>query len=521
MMNTSRVDEKIVQTALNETGFGKFNYKVLIIVTLILINTGISFENVSFVIPAATCDYKMSTIAQNCLAISFLLGMALGSYFWACMAETRGRKISLIYGLLLDGCSNVLASVISNYYGFVICKFFNGVGLSAQFTVIYTYLGEFQPDDYRDRMLSWMELPFIFGTILNAGISWIIIPLKFSYISETTFFFFNPWNLYILVCALIAFFATFCLTFLPETPKYLAETGQYTQLMHVLCQMYRQNTGKSDIKYRQCLTALNNPDVKDLLSKVKSSNKTNENKPGFAKKFIKFIEQVKEIMKPPYLNRTLITCVSMYGTSFALSLIIVWIPEIFERFATFEEKYPNMTASVCLVSEKLCSTNATLKNGFNSYACPYELDYTVYVRTIILCLAAVPAAVWLPLFIDKIGYKFYLISTNTVVGFLYIGLLFVKNSSQNLILSCVINGIGFGDYIINCMLVSLYPTHLRVIASSLMAFIRYVGIFVSIFLVGYLIDSQCMLLIILITTHIGVATIFAFFIPIERRRLNR
>ncbi|XP_057325965.1 synaptic vesicle glycoprotein 2B-like [Microplitis mediator] len=249
-MTTSRVDEKVVQAALNETGFGKFNYKVLIIVTLIAINTGISFENVSFVIPAATCDYKMSTIAQNGIAISLLIGMALGSYFWACMAETSGRKISLIYGLLLDGCSNALASVISNYYRFVICKFFNGVGQSAQFTVIFAHLGEFQPDDYRDRMLSWIEFPYIFRTILNTGISWIIIPLKFSFISEATYFFFNPWNLYILICALVAFFTAFCLTFLPETPKYLDETGQYTQLMHVFCQMYRQNTGKSDKKYR-------------------------------------------------------------------------------------------------------------------------------------------------------------------------------------------------------------------------------------------------------------------------------
>ncbi|XP_057333185.1 synaptic vesicle glycoprotein 2B-like isoform X1 [Microplitis mediator] len=518
-MTNSRVDEKVVQAALNETGFGKFNYKVLIIVTLIAINTGISFENVSFVIPAATCDYKMSTIAQNGIAISLLIGMALGSYFWACMAETSGRKISLIYGLLLDGCSNALASVISNYYGFVICKFFNGVGQSAEFTVIFAYLGEFQPDQYRDRMLSWIEFPYIFGTILNTGISWIIIPLKFSFISEATYFFFNPWNLYILICALVAFFAAFCLTFLPETPKYLAETGQYTQLMHVLCQMYRQNTGKSDKKYIQCLKTLNDPDINDFLSKIKLSNETIGNESTFSKKFIKFIKQVKEIMKPPYLNRTLIICVSTYGTSYSLSLIMIWIPEIFERFAMFEEKYPNMTASVCLVSETLYSTNATLKNGFDSYACPYEIDHTVYLRTIILCLAAVPAAVWLPLFIDKLGYKFYLISSNSVIGFLYIGLLFVKNSSQNLILSCFINALGFGDYIIDCMLVNLYPTHLRVIASSLIAFVGYIGNLVSIFMVGYLIDSQCILLIILISTHIGVATIFAFFIPTEKTKL--
>lgn len=44
---------------------------------------------------------------------------------------------------------------------------------------------------------------------------------------------------------------------------------------------------------------------------------------------------------------------------------------------------------------------------------------------------------------------------------------------------------------------------LRVIASSLIAFVGYTGNLISIFMVGYLIDSQCILLIIIISAHIG------------------
>ncbi|XP_074094325.1 putative transporter svop-1 isoform X2 [Cotesia typhae] len=127
-MKTVRVEEKVIEEALNQTGFGKFNYKVLIVAIIITINSGISFENISLIMPAASCDYKMSTIAQDHIATSSLCGLALGTYFWAFMAETKGRKLSLIVGLLLDGGANVIASVVSNYYGFIICKFFNGVG---------------------------------------------------------------------------------------------------------------------------------------------------------------------------------------------------------------------------------------------------------------------------------------------------------------------------------------------------------------------------------------------------------
>lgn len=31
--------------------------------------------------------------------------------------------------------------------------------------------------------------------------------------------------------------------FLPETPKYLAETGEHKKLIDLLCQMYHENTG--------------------------------------------------------------------------------------------------------------------------------------------------------------------------------------------------------------------------------------------------------------------------------------
>ncbi|KAH0560534.1 synaptic vesicle glycoprotein 2C-like isoform X1 [Cotesia glomerata] len=511
-MKTVRVEEKVIEEALNQTGFGKFNYKVLIVAIIITINSGISFENISLIMPAASCDYKMSTIAQDHIATSSLCGLAFGTYFWAFMAETKGRKLSLIIGLLLDGGANVIASVISNYYGFIICKFFNGVGQGPQFTVLFTYLAEFSPEKYREKLLSWLELPVIFGAIICAGIGWLIIPMEFTYISSSIFFF-NPWNLFNLICSMVALLSAFLVIFLPETPKYLAETGQYTKLMDVLSQMFRENTGGTDNEYNERLKKLQLPEVNDLLAKVKSSTNECKDKSSFVKSFIKFIKQVKEIMKPPYLNRTLIVCVAMYGTTYSIFVVMLWTPEIFDRFAIFEEKYPNTSASICVISEKLYSKNATQDNIFNPENCPSKLDSTVFSHTIISSLAALPGGLWLPLFIDKFGYKLNFILASVMCCLLYIGLLFVRNSSQNLILTCLIDALSFGDSVIYYMLVNLYPTHLRVIAANLVAFVGHVGGMLSIIVVGYLIDDYCVLLIVMISVHVGVAAMFGFFIP--------
>ena len=40
-----------------------------------------------------------------------MLGMVLGSYFWGCLADTKGRKYVLITSLLLDGICGILSSI--------------------------------------------------------------------------------------------------------------------------------------------------------------------------------------------------------------------------------------------------------------------------------------------------------------------------------------------------------------------------------------------------------------------------
>lgn len=53
-------------------------------------------------------------------------GMVLGSYFWGCLADTKGRKPALIFALLLDGICGIVSSVVQILYIFMICRFING-----------------------------------------------------------------------------------------------------------------------------------------------------------------------------------------------------------------------------------------------------------------------------------------------------------------------------------------------------------------------------------------------------------
>ena len=172
-----------------------------------------------------------------------------------------------------------------------------------QISLLFTYVGEFQPIIYRKRILSLMDLGLVVGMflvprksikilhltksfsihwnkmiiffrfnslhycsismnrnkifsniliilfylILISVLGWGIIPLTFEY--NKTFFHFRSWNLFLLISSLPAQFIGFWLIFFPETPKYLAETEQDLELINVLINVYKVNTGKSTESY--------------------------------------------------------------------------------------------------------------------------------------------------------------------------------------------------------------------------------------------------------------------------------
>lgn len=100
---------------------------------------------------------------------------------------------------------------------------------------------------------------------------------------------------------------------------------------------------------------LRNPDLDDLLN---SQDSTPVKKP-FSKILKNCLRQTKELLRPPYLKTTVLMCISAYCITSSYFTMVFWLPEIFQRFAIFEEQYPGQSASVCTVSTILYSKNAT------------------------------------------------------------------------------------------------------------------------------------------------------------------
>lgn len=122
-LDTSQAD---FENALLQTKFGKFHVYITLACGLIYMNTAMGITLLSFVLPAATCDFNMNSQDKAWMNASPMLGMIFGSFFWGCLADTKGRKIVLVLTLLGDGLFGLASSVTPWFIAFLILRFFNG-----------------------------------------------------------------------------------------------------------------------------------------------------------------------------------------------------------------------------------------------------------------------------------------------------------------------------------------------------------------------------------------------------------
>nr|XP_033332848.1 synaptic vesicle glycoprotein 2A-like isoform X1 [Megalopta genalis] len=512
LQGTKQTAENVVEDAVDQTGFGKFNLKVMAVCSLIFMNVAFSITSIGFILPSAACDFKMTTVDKGRLSAAPMLGMLCGSYIWGCYAAIKGRRMSLLVALLLHGVSELLASVVPHYWIFLFLKFLSGAAMNGQSAVVFLYLGEFQPTKYRDKMLSWMEMAWVMGMIILAGVGWIVIPLEINV--EIAGVVFRSWNFFVFICSLPAVFTGTWLLFFPETPKYLAETGQNVQMLDVLMRMYSENSGQPSKEYTTKLRNSGNNNLNDLVHRIMHMKELKEEteERSFNAMIGDIWMKTVMILKPPFLCRTIVVCsIACFVTS-AYYTLTLWLPELFHRYADFQEAYPNQTASVCTLKSARNVTESVPTD--DPFGCESRVQTSVFVHTFILGASCIPTGLILPMLVNYVGYKFFLVITAFVPAVVTACLFLVQTSIQNLILSCAYESVtSVCLSVVYCVLVDLYPTHLRAIAAGLSAFISRIGAISGTMMIGYLIDDYCILVILIVAAQLFLSGILALFTP--------
>jgi MFS transporter, VNT family, synaptic vesicle glycoprotein 2 len=257
-----------------------------------------------------------------------------------------------------------------------------------------------------------------------------------------------------MVCSLPSFLVAGLLFYLPESPKFLISRGKSDRALAIFRGIFVTNTGKSKDLYP----------VKELLidEKLQAELATATKAVGFINKFKKMMVGIthtsKQLFVSPILKFTVISITINFTFHIGYYGIMMWFPELFNRYDEFSRSHPNVEAGVCEV------TNYVVNHGSHSHEgqCTSSIPSAVFMESLISLASALPANIIAVLFMDRFGRKFFLVFSTMSAGLSSMALYLVRNKMQNLIVSAIFSGvISMGNAALDCLITEVFPTSLR------------------------------------------------------------
>ncbi|GJQ67462.1 hypothetical protein Trydic_g5120 [Trypoxylus dichotomus] len=160
--------------------------------------------------------------------------------------------------------------------------------------------------------------------------------------------------------------------------------------------------------------------------------------------------------------------------------LMMWFPELFNRFDEYARYHPGATAGVCEVTYYVVHSESHVKK------CSGHIESAVFMESLVSLASAIPANIVAILGMDRLGRKFFLVFSTVTSGICSACMYLVVNKTQNFIISAIFSGvISCGNAALDCLITEIFPTNLRAtgIAISMVA-ARLGGIIVSALLIG-------------------------------------
>lgn len=114
------------EEALSKTGFGMFNYTLILLVGVVFACIVFETVGVNFIIPISQCDLDMTTTDKGILSSIGFAGIILSSHLWGFLADTRGRKRIMLPCMFIAFGITFISSFAKSFWLFAFLRLLNG-----------------------------------------------------------------------------------------------------------------------------------------------------------------------------------------------------------------------------------------------------------------------------------------------------------------------------------------------------------------------------------------------------------
>ncbi|CAK1579004.1 unnamed protein product [Parnassius mnemosyne] len=490
-----------IEDALTATGFGKYNFGLLLICSWTLQAMGMDLFGTSFVVAAAVCDLEL-TMQQRALLIAMpLVGVVTGAQLWGYISDTKGRRLTLVLSMSVGFVFAALSSFSPDWKTMAVLKLISSTFTSASNSGAYTLLGESCPERARGRSMLLCTCSLMCSQAVVAVFAYPILPLNFVYWIDFLGITYRPWRLLALVMSLPCAATACLLQFFHESPKFLVSRGRTDEALEVLKKIYATNTGNKSSSF---------PITKLLLDDDENSTVGEDS-------FLKALwEQTVALFRPPMLKETLrlfylVTVIYMTGSGF-----ILWLPYIMNNLFSVLEAGGGDGMNLCTVIRFSTSLGATGNDTTIPEACNDTIQETTLLSAIIYGAMASGSNLILSL------------TCGARKRFAMMGILAMSAIAAvllNLVRIPIAGGIFFFFFlmcaltmgILSVYFVELYPTHLRGMASCLSVMLGRSSAFLGVNAIGALISANCEATFYGWSVLLLSAVAFSWFLPRDKK----
>jgi sugar porter (SP) family MFS transporter len=202
-----------------------------------------------------------------------LIGCLLGSMLAGGLSDRFGRRKMLILSAVLFAVSSLLTGWAYNFSSFITWRIMGGVAIGIASNVSPTYIAEISPAPWRGRLVTLNQLSIVVGVLAAQIVNWLLadrVPdgataemIRQSWNGQYGW----RWMFTAVVFPSAIFF--FGALFLPESPRWLAKSGDHQQAQSVLARIGGQAYARqalSDIRNSLGAEAQSGPVWRELSS---------------------------------------------------------------------------------------------------------------------------------------------------------------------------------------------------------------------------------------------------------------
>ncbi len=228
-----------VEDVLRTTGFTPFHRKAVLVTGAAWTFVAMEILIVGFTVPVFTSIWGLSGSMAGWIAASALGGSLVGALVLGRLSDRIGRRRIFQASILWYAAFTALTAFAWGPWSLSGLRFLAGIGLGGVLVVDPALLAEYLPPQRRGRFLVLLDLFWPVGLLIATALSWIFLVQVGGD---------NGWRFLFLAAAFPAFLAFVARLTLPESPYFLARSGQRQEAAQVLSQITGKDVAAGEIE---------------------------------------------------------------------------------------------------------------------------------------------------------------------------------------------------------------------------------------------------------------------------------